>query len=206
MEYNNERRLIGNTLIKSTDASTELITRINTSNVAIENWLPIMKNRRNIRQIFPFNFSGLAHNYTFTDKNIYHVPFARGICLKSNKEISTYDIINGINFQLLLFSDSTISNKQLNTVQEQLDCNSIIQLWHINKASRFSNLESAIFDEHGEFYTKFGGYDSKLVLIRPDGYIELECSFNNIIPLSDFLNYLTSPSHNDGSNLVSNVG
>ncbi len=190
--YNYERRHIGSKLIQSTDASTELIIRHNKKGSAIANWLPIMQNRKNMKHALPLNFSGLSHNYTLNGKEIYHVPFARGINISANKEICTYDIVDGIHFNVFLFTNQIVAADPFLT-QRLLKYNKI-KIWQItNTPEGVNTLISqdnvcVIFDKYDEFYGKHEICHEGIVVIRPDGYVGLTTKMHEISTLKSYLN------------------
>lgn len=190
-DYNKERRFIGDRLVKSTDASTELIMRLNKQDNILTNWLPTMKNRKNIKQDFPLNFSGLAHNYQFNNKGIYHVPWANGVDMHSNKNISSYDMVDGINFSIVLLVKRM--ETKLNSIIQQLLRYSNVKIWcitdTINAAEHIDGV-NLIFDKYGEFYKSFTNtVMSDIVIVRPDGYIEFACKLDNVGKLQSYLEY-----------------
>lgn len=195
-EYCLERRLIGESLIHSTDISTELITRSNKHmhNKTLSSWLPRMQNRDNIRHVFPLNFSGLSHNYTVAGRAIYHIPFAKGVESITNQEISTYDISDGINFHVLLFIN--MSNRErhmqaLNALRDRFK--NLIKVWVIienNITYNWVDPEfTVIFDTYGDFYGKCIPTKANDVLIlRPDGYVGFSCALKNLDQIISYLN------------------
>ena len=194
-EYHNERKFIGKDLINSTDKSTELITRINTQdNTSLAHWLPTMQNRKNIKHVFPLNFSGLSHNYMLDGKEIYHVPFANGLNTRTRKNISTYDMVNGIDFNILLFVNQEEIGKHHSLTQELLKLNGI-KLWQITDTLDANGNHPdyfTILDKYGEFYSKCAVRDSNTLIIRPDGYVGLVCNIQDTMVLQHYLKYYFS--------------
>ena len=195
-EYNCERRFIGDKLLQSTDASTELITRINKQNNAVVNWLPLMQNRNNIKHKFPLNFSGLSHNYMLNGKEIYHVPFARGIYIVDGKEMCTYDMVDGIHFNILLFANQIENTVYSILIDELSKYDNNLNIWQITNDNSMINTnvkqqkQYVIFDKYGELYNKFavnGGCD--VIVIRPDGYVGLACVAKEFSILKTYLKY-----------------
>lgn len=103
--YELERRALVEKLITSTDEMTALITRVNRDPIALRDWMPIMANRRRIKNL-PYHFSGLSQRY---EKGLLAqnneglvgqlIPY---FTLTQQEQYScSYDFIDGCYFYLL---------------------------------------------------------------------------------------------------------
>lgn len=176
--YHEERRHIAKQLIKSTDTTTRLISRIDTNhNGTMRQWLPLMCNRQHMLNTYPMAFAGLSQSYGKSkinqgDSQLVGSQLAYATFFVGEKLYSTYDLNDGIHATILAV------NQQSNIIQTWLKSYPIkLLLLTEEQCQRLITQGVPLKCEEAIF-------------IRPDGYVGWHGQIKDKAEIQTYLNSL----------------